>query len=176
MKNNRIEFDLDIKNLSLMELYSLMDQASEEFTNRTRGMWDDLKILNEKENEILHEIETSRFNAINGFKYARGLRELRRVRRVVKNDTWFFAKLKEVNLNMREVENKLSLARNEYFSSKECREHQKAYGQYEELGALNQDTVNQFVNDLLNPVDEQSVKDLADKFNGVISERSEDIA
>ena len=143
---NSIKMDTSfLKDLKASELFTLMAEIAEEYTQRMNEFPGYQSTLDKEDQILIHEVETSRLNAADAYQLYDKMRKNRRVRRVVKNDLRFDRLLKQQGCSIQEIKNKLELGLNKEFSSNEQLISESDYLQEETFGKINRSEVDAFV-------------------------------
>lgn len=159
-----LDKEMSIKEMSLSELFTLMEMASEEYKKRVDSLSDNLSIIDRETLKISHEIETSAVGTVDGYKLMKNLREARRIRRIIKNDIGFMRRINRDGFSIERVEHHMNLGRNQFFTSEEQRQSQRDYSLFDKLGVITQIDVENYLDGCLDPL-EDSIINLADRFN-----------
>ena len=159
-----LDKEMGIKEMSLSELFTLMEMASEEYKNRVDNLSDNLSIINKEVQNISHEIETAAVGTVDGYKLMKKLREARRIRRIIKNDIGFMRRINRDGFAIEKIEYHMNLGRNQFFTSEEQRQSQRDYSLFDKLGVINQLDVEEYLEGCLDPLDD-SIINLAERFN-----------
>ena len=125
--------EINTDDMTLTEIFLLTEKMAEAYTKRRKVLTAHLSAIDKELSVLLHEIETSNLNVVGGFKLYDRCRELRRLRRVIKNDMNAGDTLVTCGLDMDKFRFDASKAVKNVKFSEEQRECERQY--------LNQDTL-----------------------------------
>ena len=149
--------------LSLAELYMLMKDIADEYVNRANQARENLSIVSKEIDKVEHKIETSCANVARGYSLYKELRELRRVRRLIKYDIFTDDLVKEHDIDIRTMKNLLNKPVRHYHFSEKCKENNREYLNMDKLGEIDWETVTECVNRILPKVDKNELYRLKGK-------------
>lgn len=139
--------------LSLAELYLLMKEVADEYVERAFQARENLSIVSKEIDKVEHKIETSCANVAGGYNLYKELRELRRIRRLIKYDIFTDDLVKEHNIDIRTMRNLLNKPVRHYQFSGKCKENNRQYLNMDKLGEIDWESVTECVNRILPKVD-----------------------
>lgn len=149
--------------LSLAELYMLMKDIADEYVNRANQARENLSIVSKEIDKVEHVIETSCANVTRGYNLYKELRELRRIRRLIKYDIFTDDLVKEHGIDIRNMKNLLNKPVRHYHFSEKCKESNREYLNMDKLGEIDWETVTECVNRILPKVDKNELYRLKGK-------------
>lgn len=153
--------------LSLAELYLLMKEVAEAYVERASQARENLSIVSKEIDKVEHKIETSCANVAGGYSFYKELRELRRIRRLIKYDIFTDDLVKEHDVDIRTMRNLLNKPVRHYQFSEKCRENNREYLNMDKLGEIDWQSVTECVNRILPKVDKNELYRLKEKLENV---------
>lgn len=151
---SKIIFEIDTDNMTLAEIFLSADKFVSAYVNRASELGNTLSILDKELSDLSHDIETSSLNVVEGYKMYARFKELRRTRRVVKNDLDFSKAMNECGLNMPKNKALTNKGARHYKAKESYRESQVEYLNMDILGKIDWSDVNRVVNSCLPDVEE----------------------
>ncbi|MBO1087149.1 hypothetical protein [Enterococcus mundtii] len=151
----KINISIDTDNMTLAELLLLSEQVVGEYVRRSKELSNNLSIIDKELSSISHRMETSAENVVGGYKLYERFRELRRVRRVIKNDSNFNRAMNDEGLKMETMSDYLTKGSRNYKAKKNYLDKQRDYLNVDRLGAIDWKIVEETVNSCLPKVDQQ---------------------
>lgn len=120
---NKINFN----EMTLAEIFLLLEECVTAYMNRRKILFGTLSSLDRELNIVAHEIETGTPNVVGGFRLFEQFRELRRARRVVKNDIDFDDEIRNLNVDIGKMKFDISKGKKSYKASDKYRNSQQEY-------------------------------------------------
>lgn len=149
--------------LSLAELYLLMKEVAEAYVERASQARENLSIVSKEIDKVEHKIEVSCANVARGYSLYKELRELRRIRRLIKYDIFTDDLVREHGIDIRTMKNLLNKPVKHYQFSEKCKENNRNYLNMDKLGEIDWLSVTECINRILPKVDKKDLYMLKEK-------------
>lgn len=140
-----VEKTFDMDNMTMAEKISLAADLIRAAKTQMMDAHELIAVYNKRQDEILHQIETSYHNVSDGYALYKELRELRRKRRVVKNVIFTASGIKQNGMDIGKVDYELQKLVKIYHISQEVYDKQVDYGNYDQLGKVTWSEAKEFI-------------------------------
>lgn len=150
----KIIFDVDTNKMTLAEIFLLADKFINAYVDRASDLGSNLSTLDKELSNLSHEMETTSLDVVKGYHAYARFRELRRARRVVKNDLGFSKAINDEGIQMPRIRNSTKKGAKNYKAKESYRDSQVEYLNMDTLGIICWTDVVRITNSCLPDIEE----------------------